>query len=86
MHRTRHGVTFDTEELIERALSRIRRLETIQPPRVVTTVAEVDFSRAGATADPQAATKIQEMDRVKAPPRHSCFSPEGDRVDPAHAG
>ena len=68
MYRTRHGVTFDTEELIERTLSRIRRLETIQPPRVVTTVAEVDFSRAGATTDPQVATKVQEVDRVEVLP------------------
>ena len=68
MHRTRHRVTFDTEELIERTLSRIRRLETIQPPRVVTTVAEVDFSEAGATADMQSATKVQEVDRVEVLP------------------
>ena len=47
---------------------RIRRLETIQPPRVVTTFVEIDFSDAGATADPQAATKVQEVDRVRVLP------------------
>ncbi len=67
-HRTRRRVTFDTAELIERALSRIRRLETIQPPRVVTTVAEVDFSKAGAAAGTQVTTKVQEVDRVKVLP------------------
>ena len=67
-HRTRHGVTFDTAELIERALSRIRRLETIQPPRVVTTFAEIDFSKAGAAAGTQVATKAQEVDRIKVLP------------------
>ena len=40
-HRTRNRVHFETAALIERALSRIRRIGRIRPPRMATTVVEV---------------------------------------------
>ena len=63
-HRTRYRVTFDTAELIDRALSRVRRIETIQPPRVATTVVEVDISEAGVSAERQIATRVRDVDAV----------------------
>lgn len=63
-HRTRYRVTFDTAELIDSALSRIRRLEQIQQPHFATAVAEVDISEAGVTADLQVATSVRKADSV----------------------
>ncbi len=67
-HRTRYRVRFDTAELIDRALSYIRRIESIRPPRVVTTVVEVDVSEAGVSADKQIATRVRDVDSVKVLP------------------
>ena len=66
--RTRYRVTFDTAELIERALLRIRRIEPIRPPRVATTVVEVDISEAGVSADRQIATRVRHVEAVKVLP------------------
>ncbi len=63
-HRTRYRVTFDTAELIDRALSRVRRIEPIRPPRVATTVVEVDISEAGVSADKQIATRVRDVEPV----------------------
>ena len=67
-HRTRYRVTFDTAELIDRALSRVRRIEPIRPPRVATTVVEVDISEAGVSADRQISTRVRDVDAVKVLP------------------
>ena len=67
-HRTRYRVTFDTAELIDRALSRIRRIEAIRPPRIATTVVEVEISEAGVSADRQIATRVRDMDSIKVLP------------------
>ena len=67
-HRTRYRVTFDTAELIDRALLRIRRIEPIRPPRVATTVVEVDISEAGVSADRQIATRVRDVETVKVLP------------------
>ena len=67
-HRTRYRVTFDTAELIDRALSRIRRIDPIRPPRVATTVVEVDISEAGVSADRLLATRVRAVKSVKVLP------------------
>ena len=67
-HRTRYRVTFDTAELIERVLSRIFRMEPIRPPRVATTVVEVDILEAGVSADKQIATRVRDVEAVKVLP------------------
>ena len=64
-HRTRYRVTFDTAELIDRALSRMRQIKPIKPPRVATTVVKVDMSEAGVSADRQIATRVRDVERVK---------------------
>jgi type III restriction enzyme len=67
-HRTRYRVTFETLELIERALARVKRIEPIKAPRVATTVVEVDISDAGVSADKQIATRVRDAEPVNVIP------------------
>jgi type III restriction enzyme len=67
-HRTRYRVTFETSELIARALARIKRIEPITAPRVATTVVEVDISDAGVSADKQIATRVRNVKPVRVLP------------------
>ena len=67
-YRTRYRVTFDTAELIDRTLSRIRRIDPIRPPRVATTVVEVDISEAGVSVDRQIATRVRDVESIKVLP------------------
>ena len=60
-HRTRYRVTFETDDLVRRALARIRQIGSITAPRVATTVVEVDISDAGVTADKQIATRVRDV-------------------------
>lgn len=59
-YRTRYRVTFETADLIDRALARIKQVEPIKAPRVATTVVEVDITDAGVSADRQIATRVRE--------------------------
>lgn len=67
-HRTRYRVTFETAELIERALARIKLIEQIKAPRIATTVVEVEITDAGVAADRQIATRVRDMEHVKVLP------------------
>jgi type III restriction enzyme len=67
-HRTRYRVTFETADLIGRALVRIKQIEPIKAPRVATTVVEVDISDAGVSADKQIATRVRDAEPVKVLP------------------
>ena len=67
-HRTRYRVHFETAVLVERALSRIRRMGRIGPPRMATTVVEVDVSEAGVSADRQIATRVRDVAPVNVLP------------------
>ncbi|MEQ9640398.1 MAG: DEAD/DEAH box helicase family protein [Alphaproteobacteria bacterium] len=63
-HRTRYRVTFETADLITRALARIKQIEQIKAPRVATTVVEVDITDAGVSADRQIATRVRDVEPV----------------------
>ena len=63
-HRTRYRVTFDTAELIDRAVARIGRIEPIRPPRVGTTIVEVEISEAGVTAERRIAERVRDAESV----------------------
>ena len=67
-HRTRYRVTFETADLVARALARIKQIEPIKAPRVATTVVEVDISDAGVSADKQIATRIRNVEPVRVLP------------------
>ena len=67
-HRTRYRVTFQTDDLISRAIARIKQIEPIKAPRIATTVVEVDISDAGVSADRQIATRIRDTEAVKVLP------------------
>lgn len=57
-------MTFDTSDLIDRALARIKQIEPIKAPRIATTVVEVDITDAGVTADRQIATRVRDAEPV----------------------
>jgi type III restriction enzyme len=67
-HRTRYRVTFETADLINRALSRMKQIETIKAARVATTVVEVDITDAGVSADRQISTRVRDVEPVKVLP------------------
>jgi type III restriction enzyme len=65
-HRTRYRVTFDTPDLIARAVKRIKdNIELIKAPRISTTVVEVDITDAGVSADRQIATRVRDAAQVQ---------------------
>ena len=65
-HRTRYRVTFDTPDLIERAVKRIKQnIEPIKAPRIATTVVEIDITDAGVSADRQIATRVRDAEQVQ---------------------
>lgn len=68
-HRTRYRVTFDTPDLIARAVKRIKEnIEPIKAPRIATTVVEVDITDAGVSADRQIATRVRDAEQVQVLP------------------
>jgi type III restriction enzyme len=66
--RTRYRVTFATEDLIGRAVTRIKEIEPIKAPRVATTVVEVDITDAGVSAEKQIATRVRDAEPAKVLP------------------
>ena len=50
-HRTRYRVQFDTAELIDKAVTRIKALEPVRPVRLSMTRVGVDITAAGVQAD-----------------------------------
>lgn len=67
-HRTRYRVTFETDDLIARAVARIKQIDPIKAPRIATTVVEVDISDAGVSANKQIATRIRDTEAVNVLP------------------
>lgn len=67
--RTRYRVTFETTDLIVRALERIKKnIDPIKPARVSMTLVELDISEAGVSADKQLATRVRDGQAVKVLP------------------
>jgi type III restriction enzyme len=65
-HRTRYRVSFETPDLIDRAVKRIKQnIEPIKAPRIATTVVEVDITDAGVSADRQIATRVRDAEPVQ---------------------
>lgn len=67
-HRTRYRVTFETANLIERAVARIKQIEVIKAARIATTVVEVDITDAGVAADRQIAMRVRDTAQIKVLP------------------
>ncbi|EGE55961.1 type III restriction protein res subunit [Rhizobium etli CNPAF512] len=67
-HRTRYRVTFETADLIDRALARIKQIEPIKAPRITTTVVELEISDAGVSADKQLSTGARDAQEMKVLP------------------
>jgi type III restriction enzyme len=67
-HRTRYRVTFETADLIERALARFKQIDPIKAARIATTVVEVDITDAGVAADRQISSRVRDVQQVKVLP------------------
>ncbi len=59
--RTRYRVSFNTEDLISRAVKRIKEINFMKTHQITTTIVEVDISEAGVSADRQIAMRSREM-------------------------
>ena len=67
-HRTRYRVTFDTDELIEKAVARIKEIEEIKPVRIAMSRRHIDITEAGVAADRELETRIREAEPVNVLP------------------
>lgn len=67
-YRTRYRVAFDTDELVARAIQRIRELEPIHPVRIAMTRVDVDISDAGVSTERKLEEKSREASGVRVLP------------------
>jgi type III restriction enzyme len=66
--KTRYRVHFETSELVERAINRLKAMEKISPLVLVATRVDVDFTRAGVAADRVLENDTQVMEAPKVLP------------------
>lgn len=66
--RTRYRVAFDTAELVDRAVQRIKAQESIKATRIAMTRVDVDISEAGIGVDRKLEEKSRAVDSVKVLP------------------
>jgi len=64
-HRTRYRVTFSTDDLMARAVTRIQALEPVKPIRISMTRVDVDISEAGVEADRTLEQRSRDAEPVK---------------------
>ncbi|MGB0683720.1 MAG: DEAD/DEAH box helicase family protein [Magnetovibrionaceae bacterium] len=64
-HRTRYRVTFDTTDLITKAVNRIKNLDTIQPVRISMTRVDLGITDAGVDTDTKLEEKSIDAEPVK---------------------
>lgn len=67
-HRTRYRVEFDTDELVARAVGRIRQMEAVKPVRISMSRRDVDITEAGVSTDRELETRIRDAEPVKVLP------------------
>ena len=67
-HRTRYRVTFDTKDLINGAVTRIKKLEKIKPVQISTTRVGVDITKAGVSTERTLQEKRQDASGVNVLP------------------
>lgn len=63
--KTRYRVHFETSELLEKAVNRLKAMERIKPLMLSSTRVDVEFTRAGVSAD----RKLEEKSQVMEGPR-----------------
>lgn len=64
-HRTRYRVTFETDDLIEKAVGRIKKLEAIKPVRIAMTRVDLGITEAGVDTDTKLEEKYIDAEPVK---------------------
>jgi type III restriction enzyme len=63
-HRTRYRVEFKTDDLIAKAVERIKNLEQVKPVRISMTRRDVEITEAGVAADRELETRTHETGAV----------------------
>jgi type III restriction enzyme len=66
--RTRYRVAFDTDELIDRAVQRIKAQEPIRATRIAMTRVDIDITEAGIEADRKLEEKSRNVEPIKVLP------------------
>ncbi|MES2905489.1 MAG: DEAD/DEAH box helicase family protein [Pseudomonadota bacterium] len=66
--RTRYRVAFDTDELVDRAVQRIKAQEPIRATRIAMTRVDIDITEAGIGADRKLEEKSRSVEPVKVLP------------------
>ncbi len=64
-HRTRYRVTFETNDLIEKAVGRIKKLEAMRPARIAITRVDLGITEAGVDTDKKLEEKSIDVEPVK---------------------
>src|SRR5690606_27472447 len=67
-HRTRYRVEFETADLIEKAVTRIKKMEAIKPIRIAMSRRDIDITDAGVSAERELETRVREAEPVKVLP------------------
>ena len=62
------GIHFDTDELITKAIARIKEIEEIKPVRIAMSRRDIEITEAGVAADRELETRIREVGPVKVLP------------------
>lgn len=66
--RTRYRVAFDTDELVDRAVQRIKAQEPIRATRIAMTRVDIDITEAGIEADRKLEEKSRNVEPIKVLP------------------
>lgn len=66
--KTRYRVHFETAELVQNAVSRLKAMEKIRPLTITATRVDVEFTKAGISADRQLEHEVQVMEGPKVLP------------------
>ena len=66
--KTRYRVHFETRELVENAVNRLKAMERVRPLTLSSTRVDVEFTRAGVSADKKLEEKSEVMERPRVLP------------------
>lgn len=67
-HRTRYRVEFETADLIEKAVERVKKMEAIRPVRIAMSRRFIDITDAGVSAERELETRVREAEPLKVLP------------------
>ncbi len=63
-YRTRYRVKFETAELIEKSVARLKTIEPVRPARIAISKRDIEITEAGVVAEPELETRSREAPKV----------------------